>query len=46
MFKPLIKQFINVRTIDFTNTLDKWLDEGAEDLKTKADKAWESKMFK
>ena len=30
----------------FTNTLDKWLEEGAEDLKTKADKSWESEKFK
>ncbi|MGB1206481.1 MAG: YHS domain-containing (seleno)protein [Chitinophagales bacterium] len=30
----------------FTNTLDKWLDEGAEGLKTKADKTWEGKKFK
>lgn len=30
----------------FTNTLDKWLDEGAEDLKAKADKSWEGIKFK
>jgi len=30
----------------FTNTLDKWLDEGAEELKIKADKSWESSKFK
>jgi len=26
----------------FTNTLDKWLEEGAEELKTKADANWEN----
>jgi YHS domain-containing protein len=30
----------------FTNTLDDWLEEGAEELRKKADKNWKSLKFK